>query len=303
MHKTTAENLAVWHEAAQENRELRLLALIRAGEQAGDAWREGDTQDISAWRVALKQPKTDPLYPDGAAFAHGLAADEQLAFCRALLSRCPYFPREESIGEQPAPWPRAPMVATLNGDFFSRALRGFAAVIPDAQTLICDSFSQALECVAEEKADFALLPLETQHGSKLLAFYEECDRLELSVNCVADIPAPHGKQTLQFALLSRSDTLPPIEAGEPLLECRVFTEDGFTLADLLSAAAVCGFSLIRADAFPDPHGEGVFAHHVLFSAKDADRALLEAYMALRLPRAFVVELFLHIDRDKSKQGD
>lgn len=296
MHKNTAENLAIWHEAAQENRELRLLALIRAGEQAGDAWREGHTEDISAWRVALNQPQDSPLYPNGAAFAHGVAIDEQLAFCRALLSRCPYFPREESTSEPPALWPQAPVVATLNGDFFSSALRGFAPVIPNARTLICDSFSQALECVAEEKADFALLPMEMQHGSKLLAFYEDCDRLELSVNCVADIPAPHGRQTLQFALLSRSDALPPTEGGEPLLECRVFTEDNFTLADLLSAAAVCGFSLIRADAFPDPHGEGAFAHHVLFSAKNADRALFEAYMALRLPRAFVVEHFLHIDR-------
>lgn len=296
MHKNTAENLAIWHEAAQENRELRLLALIRAGEQAGEAWREGHTEDISTWRVALNQPKDNPLYPDGAAFSHGLAADEQLAFCRALLSRCPYFPREESTSEPSAPWPKAPVVATLNGDFFSSALRGFATVIPDAKTLICDSFSQALERVSEEKADFALLPMEMQHGSKLLAFYEECDRLELSVNCVADIPSPHGRQTLQFALLSRSDALPPTQGGEPLLECRVFTEDGFTLADLLAAAAVCGFSLIRADAFPDPHGEGAFAHHVLFSAKNADRALFEAYMALRLPRAFVVEHFLHIDR-------
>jgi hypothetical protein len=183
-----------------------------------------------------------------------------------------------------------------SGDFFTDALRGFAAVIPHTIPTRTHSFSAALEEVALGNADLSILPTEDERGGKRLSLMEECDRLELHINCVADIPSPHGGRQVQFALISRSST-PLLSAnGMQMLECRLFPEDDFALSNFLAAATACGLSLWRLDSLPDPHGENAFAHHAVLAINQGNVSLLEAYMALRLPRSFVTGRYLYLNK-------
>lgn len=288
------ENLKLWHDAAAENRELRLLAVMQAARDAAADWNAGYAQDPTAWRIPRPRLSSPAPLPTANAFASALALDEQLAFCRELLSLAPHFPRDDEEREAPMPFPIAPRLATLGGEFFTEALRGFASVIPHTVPARTNSFSAVLEEVAIGNADLALLPTEDERGGKRLSLIEECDRLELHINCVADIPSPHGGRRVQFALISRNPAPLLPASGKQMLECRVFDEDDFALADFLAAAAACGLSLSRIDSLPDSYGEGIFAHHVTLSREQGDPALLEAYMALRLPRSFVTGHYLYL---------
>lgn len=288
------DNLKLWHDAAAENRELRLLAVMEAARKAAADWNAGHTSDASLWRIPAPELPVSPLVPSAEAFALALSLDEQLAFCRELLTWAPRFPHEEEELDAPVPFPTAPRVATLGGEFFTEALRGFAAVVPHTIPTRTTSFSAVLEEVAVGNADLALLPTEDERGGKRLSLIEECDRLELHINCVADIPSPHGGRQVQFALISRAVEPMLSITGKQILECRVFDEDAFALADFLTAAAACGLSLSRIDSLPDSYGDGMFAHHVILSQENGDPALLEAYMALRLPRSFVTGRYLYL---------
>ena len=288
------DNLRLWRDAAAENRELRLLAVMDAAKSAATDWSNGHTNDVGAGLFSLPQPPASPLLPFQDLFIRAMTLDEQLAFCRTLLSIAPHFPHEEENGEISAPFPTAPRVATLGGEFFTEALRGFATVIPHTIPTRTNSFSAVLEEVAIGNADLALLPTEDERGGKRLSLIEECDRLELHINCVTDISSPHGGRRIQFALISRNPAPLLPATGKQMLECRVFDEDSFALADFLAAAAACGLSLSRIDSLPDPHGDGFFAHHVILATGYGDPALLEAYMALRLPRSFVTGRYLYL---------
>lgn len=286
---TLKDNLRLWREAAADNRELRLLAVMEAAKASAADLSAERTLDTDLWHSPLSaQPTADE------AFHRATVLDEQLAFCRTLLSIIPHFPHEEESGDTIAPFPTAPRVATLEGEFFAEALRSFSSVVPHTIPMRADSFSAVLEEVAIGNADLALLPTEDERGGKRLSLIEACDQLELHVNCVADTPSPHGGRPVQFALISRNPAflLPPM--GKQMIECRVFDEDAFALADFLTAAAACGLSLFRIDSLPDPYGDGLFAHHAVLSAENGDPALLEAYMALRLPRSFVTGRYLYL---------
>lgn len=286
-----SENLALWREAAAENRELRLLAVTEAASKAAAEWEAGEA-DPATWRIMPPSLSASPLVPPVAPFAEMLALDEQLAFCRALRALCPRFPHENEESEVPLPFPAAPRVAMPNGDFFTEALDSFSAVIPHATPLRVQSFSAVLEEVALGNADLALLPAEDERGGKRISLYEECDRLELHINCVANAPLSEGARQIQLALISREATLPFTVLGEEMLECRIAHEDDRALADFLAAAAACGLTLSRVDSLPDPHGDSTFAYQAVLAVGGGDAALLEAYMALRLPRSFVTGRYL-----------
>ena len=90
MNKTVAEqiakeNIALWQEAAGENRELRLLQASKWGEQCAILWQQGAlTDEVSLVLPTPTLPKSDLVFPP-TRFARMLTMEEQIAFCKAFL--------------------------------------------------------------------------------------------------------------------------------------------------------------------------------------------------------------------------
>lgn len=287
------ENLTLWHETASENRELRLLQATELGRLQGEAWRSGGHEEGAA---ALSMPwpalENSPLVSSPDAFARALGTEEQIAFCRGFMTAypLPLFEEEPSLPSPPA----SPRVAMMDSVFGREALRALAALLPHARPLFAHSFGGVCEALADDRADFALLPMEDSHEGRLSRLAEEADRFELHVTHTCNIPYPDEGRSVTMALLAKRYTPRGRVTGERMLSCSILEEDTHTLPDLLYAAVCCGLSLHRVDASPAPWGEGGVVYLPVFRTSGGDPALFLTYLAIRHPRARITGRYLHV---------
>lgn len=279
-----AENLKIWHAAAAENRELRLLQITALAKELGSS-DEGEREALRILPPTL--PCEPPIAPaDG--FARAMALDEQMALCRALPKS------KDAQNELPAP-PAAPRVARLAGAVFDKAFRLFSPLLGMGRPVYLSSLDELLEELAAGNADFALLPIEDAKGARFLRFYEDFDRLELHITHTCSVPSEESDRSVRFALLSRLYTPKKPIAGRLLLEYRVSGQDQGAMQELLTAAAEAGLTLYRTDALPDPFFEEGFIHHVILAANEqSDEDLLNTYLGIALPRVTAVGRYIHL---------
>jgi hypothetical protein len=282
-----ADNLQLWHESGARARVLCLLQQEQLGRAAADAWMEEG------------KPPVPPTIPEDSPCARAEAVEEQVAFVRGFLSLVPDFSARELRELTPAsPAPNAPCVAFLDSEIGRDALRRFECVLPHLRPHPVSSFTAVCEEIANDRADFALLPLEDSREGKFLHLYEEIDRFELRVTHVCTVPYADRGRSVLMALLSRRYTPVPSAPGDWLLACTVFGEDARTLSDLLIAAAATGLQLHHIDTLPSPYGEdGAFYHPVFCTESAQSDALFLAYLALCLPRAHVTARYLHLKEE------
>ena len=276
-----ADNLALWHESSAHSHALCLLQQQELGRAAAKEW--------------LKE-KTPPAIHADAACTRAELVEEQIAFLRGFLAVAPDFGAQERSELSPSlPAPNAPRVAFLDSEIGREALRRFECVLPHHRPLPAPSFTAVCEEVANERADFALLPLEDSREGKFLHLYEEIDRFELRITHVCTVPYADRGRSVLMALLSRR-YLPTVNAkGDWLLSCSVFDEDAQCLSDLLIAAKAAGLQLQHIDTLPSPYGEGdAFYHPILRTQSAESDALFLAYLAVCLPRAHATARYLHI---------
>ena len=273
-----AENMRLWRQQLEENRELRHLQIAMIARAAASALYSGEEFPFEIPEL----PREDLTAPQSA-----VAADERLAFCREVLALRPdLFDTDAAL----PPAPKAPRVARLAGELFSRAAAGMAHLLPDAVPLY---LTELLEATAAGEADFALLPLEDAKGNRFLHFHEEFDRLELHISNTCDVLSEEEGRHMRFALISRLYDPKAAPDAQCVIECRVPDGNGRTLTELLAVAADAGLILRRSDALPDPHAEDSFIHYPVFLAPKGT-ALLDAYLRFFLPEVSVVGRYLHL---------
>ncbi|MBQ8356379.1 MAG: hypothetical protein IJX39_01065 [Clostridia bacterium] len=277
-----AENLKIWRQVAAENRELRLLQIEQMAKTLGDTLQQGE--EFSTDTLSIFATGTD-------GFSLAMAVDEQLAFCRALLSKRPDIAKSGEITYPAAP--AAPRMARLKGSIFSAAFNRFSPLLSGARPLYVSSLSDLLEATASGDADFAILPIEDSKGGRFLHFYEELDRLDLHMTHTCDVPSEESGRTVRFALISKLYQPTGFLPCHPFFDCRLYVDAPKNLTAFLAAAEGADATLYRLDSLPAPDAEGSFTYYPIFSAADGG-ILLEAYINIFMPRAAVVERYLHL---------
>ncbi len=282
-----ADNLCLWHESGAHSLALCLLQQQERGRAAAASW------------LKEKTPPQPPVIEKNAPCARAALVEEQIAFLRGFLSAAPDFCAQELLDLTPAlPAPNAPYVAFLDSEIGRDALRCFERVLPHLRPHPAPSFTAVCEEIANDRADFALLPLEDSREGKFLHLYEEIDRFELRITHVCTVPYADRGRSVLMALLSRRYT-PVLDAvGDWLLSCTLFGEDAYVLSDLLIAAESAGLHLHHIDTLPSPYGEGGVFYHPVFRTESAQSdALFLAYLATCLPRAHVTARYLHLKEE------
>lgn len=285
------ENLALWQQSATENRELRLLQAAQHGAQCATAWKAGTLRDETALVLPPATSEQSPLVSPPDRFAHLLAIEEQLAFCAAFIAITP-FPLCEEKTVLPPP-PAAPRVAFCDSHFARVALHSLSRVLPHARPLTAHSFLATCEALADDRADFALLPIEDSTEGALTHVLEEIDRMELHVTHTCDVPYPDEGRSVTMALLTHRYT-PKDTKGKHRVSLRVLQEDAHTLPDLCEAAACCGFTLHRIISRQAPYGDSGVILVPTFETDAGDVSLFEAYLAAKHPRAEITGRYVHI---------
>ena len=279
-----ADNLALWRESSKQALALRLLQQQELGRAAAQDW------------LREKWPPTPPALQEDTPCARAELVEEQIAFLRGFLSIVPDFVERELQELTPAlPAPNAPRVAFLDSAIGRDTLHRFELILPHQRPIPAASFTAVCEEVVNDRADFALLPLEDSREGKFLHLYEEIDRFELRITHVCTVPYTERGRSVVMALLSKNyaPTLPV--TGDSLLSCTVFGEDDTVLFDLLCAASSIGLRLHHIDTLPSPYGEsGVFYHPVFATDSEQKDALFLTYLAVCLPRAHVTARYFHL---------
>ena len=286
-----AQNLAVWQEATGENRELRLLQAEQLGAHVARAWVRGELRDASLLTRPLPTLPHTSLVPDATPFAHAMAVDEQLAFCRGYLS-VDAFPLCEKEAELPTP-PAAARVVFLDNYFAREALHALAPVLPHAIPVGAVSFTAAGEELASDHADFALLPIEDSVDGELTRVLEEIDRMEFILTHTCEVPYQDEGRSVTMALLAKRYR-PKSGKGERRLTVSVLSEDGHTVTDLTTAALCCGMPLCRITSRPLPYTQTAMTLSVTFRADGGNVDLFRAYLAASFPHAQITHLTTHL---------
>ncbi|MBE6702596.1 MAG: hypothetical protein E7585_04190 [Ruminococcaceae bacterium] len=273
-----AENLAIWREAAAENRALRHLQITTLAEQAKALLREGATQISAPLGLCAKTEITD-------AFLQAMATDERMALCRAVLTA---YPDQAYQAPPETPIPALPRVAHLSGTLFQTAFDRFSRILPNALSLRLSSLSELLEETATGGADFAIFPIEDTKGAHFLHFYEEFDRLELSAVAGCSLSPEENGHSNRFLLLSKQYRPPVSPLCQPIVVYRLPSDDQRLLSELLIAADLAGLSLRRLDALPAPYPEDSFAYYPVFNATHEAATVLNTYISIFMPRATVI---------------
>ena len=285
------ENIALWQEAAGENRKLRLLQASKWGEQCAILWQQGALTDETTLVLPTPAlPESDLVSPP-VRFAQLLAMEEQLAFCKAFLSIAP-FPLCEEKTALPPP-PAAARVAFCDSHFARGALRTFSHILPHARPLTAPSFFATCETLSDNRADFALLPIEDSAEGALLHVLEEIDRMELHVTHTCEIPYPDDGRSVTMALIAKRYE-PKDVSGEHLISLRILQEEDHTLPDLCDAALCCGLLLHRVTSRQAPYGDTGVIYSPTFKTDKGDVALFEAYLAVKHPRAEITGRYVHV---------
>ncbi len=291
--RIAADNLSLWQTAAAQSRELCLLQAYECGKRAGESCRAGSIQDRAALRMECPDLPTAAQVPPCTGFARFLSIEEQIAFCRGLLQTYPDFSGEERAPALPPP-PASPKVAFLDSFFGREALRRFEGLLPHPRPMTAASFSAVCELLADDRADFAMLPLGDSLEGRFLHLHEEIDRFELHITHTCDILYPNEGRAVTMALLSKRYQPTAKVASTRLLTCRIFAQDGAELTDILHAASTAGLILRRVNSDPAPYGEDGIFYHIIFESEEQAERLLEAYLAIRHPRARATGHYYHL---------
>ena len=277
-----AENLAVWREAADDNRELRHLQIEALATQAAALLAKGEEMDPT--RLGLM-----PILRENDIFRQMSAVDERMAFCKALFRLRP--PQAEK--PLPSP-PSSPRVARLSGAVFSAAWEQFAPLLPNALPVPLSTLSELLEEIAAGNADFAIFPIEDTRGNRFLHFYEEFERLELYIT--ADCRGSHEENgyAYRFLLLSKQFSVLPSPVAALMAEYCLPGEDPRQLTEFLTAADAAGMTLLRLDSQPALYPEGSFTYYPVLHTTGEGAALLRLYLQLFLPRVSAIATYAHI---------
>lgn len=213
---------------------------------------------------------------------------------RMSLSPAFFFDEPNEISES-----AAGLVLYQKSSFADGAYLGFAQCLEGLHAQYASSFSQACEDVYNGLCEYCILPIFNTVEGPLGSFYRLIDRYDLKIVATYTARAAEGSPETTFALLRR--TLIPSEAL--LAGCKkrylAFTLAGSEpeAAHLLSAAHLCGLSLVTVDTtLPGEAGDAV-SLRCTFSLEDGDLEAFLLYLAMDAPQYRPLGLYAHLGRE------
>ncbi len=144
-------------------------------------------------------------------------------------------------------------IAYQHNIYTDEAFLHFSRVLPTAKAVYSDSFTAVCDRVFNGLCEYCILPLETSQDGKLVRFYHLIQRYELKIVLTCSVTTSDNRSTTVFGLCRRGLLWPRllVPNKEFSFEFLFWQEpDHACLNEVLTAAATCSLSLVRADCLP-----------------------------------------------------
>ena len=181
-------------------------------------------------------------------------------------------------------------IAFLRNGQAMRAFECFAKPLGGVSAVYESNFMSACESVYTGHVTYAIIPIFSTSDGRLNSFYRQIEKYELSIVMTCEIDSDDGENTTTFALVYK-DRLYPINAGDPLYECKINLDDLNMLADLADAAAYFGAELESAEALPTAFSGRNNTFALIFGLKNANLSGFFTYLALEYPQTATVGIY------------
>ncbi len=219
-----------------------------------------------------------------------LLSEEQSIPLSALL-------RENEPSEEAGPH----RIAYQRSIYTDSAYLRLSPLLEDPRASYTHSFHAACEEVYNHLCDACILPLENSTDGQLSSFSRLIDRYDLKIAATCEISGGGAERSTRFALLRRS-ILPlfPVSGGSLRFECAVPQGETPGCTEILTAASLCGLSLLRVDTLPSREEPGALSSRLAFSVDGGDLESFLLYLSMELPHYTPVGLYPHLPNQQSR---
>lgn len=132
-------------------------------------------------------------------------------------------------------------IAVVRNNYNNMALERFSEVIPRAKGVYFPTFEECCEAVAEEKCEFAIVPIEDNADGRMFGFYSLLDRFGLSIQAVCSVETE--TKTVKYALAGRNPFCRELEKSlsdkTRFFEFSIIDDPPNLIPDLFLAASLC----------------------------------------------------------------
>jgi len=173
-------------------------------------------------------------------------------------------------------------IAFVKSQLANEAYDVFSEELSEPRLKYTQDIKEAISLVLSGDSGYAILPLEEKGGARLSTITELLFKSDLKINSVTPVFGALGAADMKYALVSKSVSVPLIEAGDDrYLEIRMRADDTIKFSELISVAQTLGISLYRVNtiSFLTEDGDVPYFSLVLKS-EDRDFTEMLTYLTL-----------------------
>lgn len=180
--------------------------------------------------------------------------------------------------------------------FTDTAYLQFAKHLNAPRASYAQSFLEACENVYNGICRYCILPLENTSEGRMISFTKLIDRFGLKIVMTCDVLGNEGTGSTRFALLQRELHTPDKNDSYEghYLEIAFHSEMTPTLAELLTAAQLCGLTLSKIHEFPTAEDPERVVYHTVFQIGDALLSTFLLYLAMEVHHHIPVGIYTHL---------
>ena len=144
------------------------------------------------------------------------------------------------------------------------------------------SFKEAARAVAEENAEYCILPLEERGGARLSGISAILFAEDLKINSVTPVFGLDGSADMKYALVSKHFTLAQIDSGDDrYLEVQLRADSVLPLSAIFTASDSLGVSVYRVNTVTFETEEGPLPYYsVVFKNTERDFSSLLVFLTM-----------------------
>ena len=184
--------------------------------------------------------------------------------------------------EDCSPVASAKIVYVKNNNSDSAFVR-FSSLFKNPKVSYKSNFDEICEDVYNGVGDFCILPVENANGVKLFSFYSLIDKYELKIFAVCDLYEGNSEHSTRYALVSRKMAAHAEKEKMAYIEFSIISDNGYELADILSAAKKCGLKLFRIDTVSVPYDDSRFRYYHVFECPEKSAIPFLLYLNFKYP--------------------
>ncbi len=215
--------------------------------------------------------------------------------CRLLLQKRElpigfFFPDTEEIAHD-----AVHRIIYQRSSYTDAAYLKLSSLIADPRAAYAHSFLSACEEVYNGFSEYCILPVENSSEGLLVSFSELIERYDLKIAASCDVES--GGRTTRFALLRRN-LLPLLtdSTASTYFECAIPLGGSPEVADVLTAAQICGLRLYRIDSLPRSLPDARFSAHLSFLTDHGDLRTFLLYLSMDTPQYTPIGLYPHFTK-------